>query len=155
MRGLYMAIIYWDISLGIDRTMKKCIKIIVAISLVYICYICCSREFYIIKGIPITIFDNCIIVGRLYCGVTQPKYNYIKFAPYASFPIVTFHTPKTISICGSTSKTEINLKDYECIYWEDPITLPSKTYEKFQTENPYLFAINLWWDFGTYFYIIV
>ncbi len=134
---------------------KKSTMILIIAFFIYICYLFCSREFYIIKGVPITMYGNYVVIGRWYCGLLRPQFNYVKFSPFDSYPIITFHTAKNISICASTNNTEINLKDYECIYFEDPITLPSKEYEKYQKAPPFLFSINLWWDFGTYFYQFV
>lgn len=133
---------------------KNSIIIIIAAFLIYISYLCCSREFYFIKGIPITMYDKYVIVGRWYMGITQPRYNYIKFSPYADYPVITFHTSKKLSICAPAN-TEINLVDYECIYFENPTTLPSEKYEDYQRNNSYLFSIDLWWDFGTFFYKFV
>ena len=133
---------------------KRIIIISITIFLIYLCYLACSREFYYIKGLPITMYDTYVVVGRWYCGVRSPRNNYIKFAPFTSYPTITFHTAQNISICAPSDDTEINLKDYECICFDDPHVILREKYNKYKEDKPLLFSINLWWDFGTFFYQI-
>lgn len=132
----------------ITKKVRTILCIIIGITAtLYIVLLSYTRDFYYINGIPITIYENKIIMGNFYCGFSSPETDYVIFKGYSVGEIIYFFNNTEFDIF-TTSVTDMNLKKYACRYVYHIEECSFNDYEEtHRIEDAYV-RIDMYWDWG-------
>lgn len=132
---------------------SKILTIIGMISALYIFFLLCTRDFYYINNIPITIYKKTIILGRFYCGFTHPSTDYVILDTYSVSEELYFFNKKEFDLF-TASHPKMNMRDYSC---KSIYRLGEMSIEEFRNthtnENSFI-NINMYWDWGRFWPLI-
>ena len=137
------------------KKIKKILVIIGFLSAFYLLYLLSSRDFYYINGVPITIYREKIILGKLYLGITTPSTDYIILDIFSCGEVFYFYNKTNFDLLTS-SFPEMNLRDFSCMtmYHRGRGDISFDEFSKtHKIEDAYIY-IDMYWDWG-YFWPII
>ena len=121
--------------------------------LLYLLSLLCTRDFYYINRIPITIYKEKVILGQFYWGFTCPSTDYIILDTYSVGEKIYFYNEKKFDLF-TTSSPEMNMRKYLCssIYQLGEMSI-DEFEDTHKNENAYM-SIDMYWDWGRFWPLI-
>lgn len=119
----------------------------------YLSVLLCTRDFYYINNVPITIYNETVILGRFYCGFTHPATDYIILDTHSVDEELYFYNEKEFDLF-TASHPKMSLHKFSC---KSICHLGETSIDEFEKSHPkedaYI-SMNMYWDWGHFWPLI-